>query len=229
MTPTELRKQPEKCQLCDYLHAPKRSRCPAAGKLCNICKEMDIFESRCPNKDKRAPKQHRKEKNMQCSTITCASPWQSSEDDEDEYSHWINAVTSWKKQRKDPKSVIADDQVVYGTNQEELVRQHHELLQKSRKIRVKLNWEIADMTRRHHFREASHHQEGYSGWPRKHPSYHWHASTRDLVKFLGMINYDGKFIPNLTTVLKLLHDLTKKMSHGHGQNPNNRPSIWPGT
>ena len=32
----------------------------------------------------------------------------------------------------------------------------------------------------------------------------------DLRRFLGMINYVGKFIPNLTTVLKPLQDLTEK-------------------
>ena len=35
-------------------------------------------------------------------------------------------------------------------------------------------------------------------------------TIRDLRRFLGMINYVGKFIPNHTTVLKPLQDLTKK-------------------
>ena len=35
-------------------------------------------------------------------------------------------------------------------------------------------------------------------------------TVEDLRRFPGMINYVGKFIPNLTTVLKPLKDLTKK-------------------
>ena len=46
----------------------------------------------------------------------------------------------------------------------------------------------------------------------------------DLRRFLGMINYARKFIPNLTTVRKPLQDLTKKISCGHGRNHSNRPS-----
>ena len=36
--------QQKECLFFGYLHAPKRSRCPAYGKLCNACKEKDHFE-----------------------------------------------------------------------------------------------------------------------------------------------------------------------------------------
>ena len=104
----ELARQKE-CLFCDYLHGPKRSRCPAYGKLCNACKEKDHFESKCPNKDWRAPKQM----NSISKRSKCNAPRPpvhhldtSSEDDKDEYAHWMNAVKSRKKQRKDAKCLM---------------------------------------------------------------------------------------------------------------------------
>ena len=67
----------KECLFCGYLHAPKRSRCPAYGKLCNACKEKDHFES-VPQKRQKSSEteeQHLKEKQVQCSTTTRASPW----------------------------------------------------------------------------------------------------------------------------------------------------------
>ena len=80
----------KECLFCCYLHAPKRSRCPAYGKLCNLCKEKDHFESKRPNKDRWAPKQRSNiSKRSECSAPRPRVHHldTSSEDDEDEYAH----------------------------------------------------------------------------------------------------------------------------------------------
>ena len=48
-------------------------------------------------------------------------------------------------------------------------------------------------------------------------------TVRDLCSFLDMTNYIGKFITNLTTILKPLQDLIKKdvpWKWSYGQGPN---------
>ena len=102
----------KECLFCGYLHAPKHRGCPAYGKLCNACKEKDHFESKCPNKDRRAPKQ----RSNISKRSKCNAPQPRvhlldtlSEDDEDEYARWMNAVKSRKKQRKDAKCLMLLD------------------------------------------------------------------------------------------------------------------------
>ena len=106
---------------CGYLHAPKRSRCPAYDKLCNACKENDHFESKCPNKDRRTPKP----RSNISKRSKCNAPRPrvhhldtSSEDDEDEYAHWVNAVKSRNKQRKDTKCLMLLDkqEIIFQIN-----------------------------------------------------------------------------------------------------------------
>ena len=50
----------------------------------------------------------------------------------------------------------------------------------------------------------------------------WHMPSSEnvgsLYKFLPMVIYLGKFILNLTSFIKILHDLTKWILHGCGQN-----------
>ena len=88
------------------------SKCPAYGKLCNSCKKKDHFESKCFNKEGRAPKQ----RSNISKRSKCNAPRPrvyhlntSSEDDGDEYAHWVNAVKSRKKQRKDAKCLMLLD------------------------------------------------------------------------------------------------------------------------
>ena len=100
----------KECRFCGYLHASKRSRCPAYGKLCNACKEKDHFESKCPNKDRRAPKQRSnisKRSNAPRPRVHHLDT--SSEDDEEEYAHGVNVVKSRKKQRMYAKCLILLD------------------------------------------------------------------------------------------------------------------------
>ena len=92
----------KECLFCGYLNAPKCSRCPVYGKLCNACKEKDHFESKCPNKDRRAPKQRSNisKRSKGNAARPCAHHFDtSSEDDEDEYAHWVNAVMSRSRER----------------------------------------------------------------------------------------------------------------------------------
>ena len=101
----------KECLFCGYLHAQIRSRCPAYGKLCNACKEKDHFESKCPNKNRRARKQRSNiSKRSKCNALRPHVQHldTSSENDEDEYAHWVNAVKS-KKQRKDAKCLMLLD------------------------------------------------------------------------------------------------------------------------
>ena len=102
----------KECLFCGYLHAPKGGRFPAYGKLCNACKEKDHFESKCPYKDRRAPKQ----RSNISKRSKCIAPRPrvhyldiSSEDGEDEYAHWVNTEKSRKKQRKDAKCLMLLD------------------------------------------------------------------------------------------------------------------------
>ena len=127
--------------------------------------------------------------------------------------------------------IIADDLVVYGTNREEHDRWLHNLLQKCQTIGVKLNPEKLEIGL-HAITFMGHRitKEGIVVDPEKVRAITDMPASKtigDLRRFLGMINYVTKFIPNLTSVLKPLEDLTKKMSCGHGQIHSNRPSVWP--
>ena len=101
--------------------------------------------------------------------------------------------------------IIADDLVVYGTNQEEHDRRLHNLFQKCQTIEVKLNPEKLEIGldattfMRHRITK-----EGIVVDPEKVRAITDMPAPEtigDLRRFLGMINYVGKFIPNLTTIL----------------------------
>ena len=116
------------------------------------------------------------------------------------------------EQFQDMKGIvnIADDLMVYGTNREEHDKRLHNLFQKCQTIGVKLNPEkleigldaITFMVHRIT-------KEGIVVDPEKVRAITVPETIGDMRRFLGMINYVRKFIPNLTTVLKLLQDLTK--------------------
>ena len=110
--------------------------------------------------------------------------------------------------------IIADDRVVYGTNREEHDRRLHNLLQKCQTIGVKLNPEkLAIGLDAITFMGHRITNEGIVVDPEKVRAITDMPIPRtlgDLRKFLGVINYVGKFILNLTTVRKPLQDLTKK-------------------
>ena len=40
------------CKFCTYKHPMKKERCPAYGKMCNICKQENHFVAKCPNNTK---------------------------------------------------------------------------------------------------------------------------------------------------------------------------------
>ena len=42
-------------------------------------------------------------------------------------------------------------------------------------------------------------------------------TVQELESFLGMINYYGKFIPNLSSIAAPLNQLRHKTSHGNGK------------
>ena len=127
--------------------------------------------------------------------------------------------------------IIADYLMVYETNREEHDWRLHNLLQKCQTIGVKLDPEKLEIgLDAINFMGHRITKEGIVVDPEKVRTITDMPAPEtigDLRRFLGMINYVGKFIPNLTTVLKPLQDLTKKMSRGHGRNHSNRPSIWP--
>lgn len=49
-------------------------------------------------------------------------------------------------------------------------------------------------------------------------------NVTQLRSFLGLINFYGKFVPNLATVLHALYDLLKKIDHGNGKMSMKNPS-----
>ena len=120
------------------------------------------------------------------------------------------------EQFQDMKGIItiADDLVVYGTKREEHDRRLHNLLQKCQTIGVKLNPEKLEIgLDAITFMGHRITKEGIVVDPEKVRAITDIPAPEtigDLRKFLGMISYVGKFIPNLTTVLKPLQDLTKK-------------------
>ena len=122
--------------------------------------------------------------------------------------------------------IIADELVVYGTNREEHDRRLHNLLQKCQTIGIKLNPEKLEIgLDAITFMGHRITKEGIVVDPAKVRAITDMSAPEtigDLRRFLGMINYVQKFIPNLTTGLN-----KKKMSCGHGRNQSNRPSIWP--
>ena len=110
--------------------------------------------------------------------------------------------------------IIANDLVVYRTNREEHDRRLHNLFQKCQKIGVKLNPEkleigLDSITFMGHCIT----KEGIVVDPEKVQAITFMPAPEtigDLCRFLSMIYYVGKFLPNLTTALKLRQDLTKK-------------------
>ena len=113
--------------------------------------------------------------------------------------------------------IIVDDQVVYGTNREEHDRRLHNLLQKCQIIGVKLNPEKLEIgldaitVMEHRITK-----EGIVVDPKKVRAITVLSASEtigDLRRFLGMINYVGKFIPNLTIVLTPTPGLNKKRCH----------------
>ena len=123
--------------------------------------------------------------------------------------------------------IIADDLLVYGINREENDRWLHNLLQKRQTIGVKVNSEKLEIgLDAITFMGHCITKEGIVVDPEKVRAFTDMPAPEtigDLRRFLGMINYVRKFIPNLMTVLKPLQNLTKKMSHGHGWNHSNWP------
>ena len=110
--------------------------------------------------------------------------------------------------------IIANDLVVCGTNRGEHDRRLHNLPQKCQTIGVKLNPEKLEIgLDAITFMGHSIIKEGIVVDPEK-----FRAITDmpdpetigDLRGFLGIIHYVGKFIPNITTVLKPLQDLKKR-------------------
>jgi hypothetical protein len=41
------------CKFCGRKHEMVKSKCPALGKTCNLCKRSNHFAAKCPRKDKK--------------------------------------------------------------------------------------------------------------------------------------------------------------------------------
>lgn len=110
--------------------------------------------------------------------------------------------------------VIADDVVIFGRDQDEHDRRLHAFLERCRATGVKLNRDKLEMSLDAiTFMGHRITKEGTMVDPEKVTAIRDMAVPGDihgLRQFLGMVNYVGKFIPNLSTVLKPLHNLMKK-------------------
>ena len=110
--------------------------------------------------------------------------------------------------------VIADDVVIFGRDQEEHDRRLDLFLERCRATGVRLNREKLEMSLDAiTFMGHRITKEGTMVDPEKVKAIRDMAvpvNIHSLRQFLGMVNYVGKFIPNLSKILKPLHNLTKK-------------------
>ena len=117
----------QECRFCGYTHVMRKEKCPAYGKKCGRCGELNHFASKCPEKERShfekrgreeershfERKSHRTRRDREVNQVEDQSLSTESSYSETDDLEWLNAVSANSKKMVKCKMIVEDQEVTF--------------------------------------------------------------------------------------------------------------------